>query len=368
MDAVDSTSGAVANKFINVNMDAEHGGFECVARDKRAMLVVEDDKSFMELTENCLGSDYVIHGARSASEAVRIALNTSLDCVLLSDKMAHTDHGCVADQLREIAHLRYTPIIMLTSRERWEAVSGAAVDDCLSRADLKTQRLRYSIERSSREKRLQEALDVERHALTQERHDLQRRHVLLTEYWDEIARQLTRSVAQGERAQIQRSAARIVNMTGRARNRGEMIWTATDLNAVVGQTLDELRVEAEVGKARLQLKADERAIVFTDELLVSRIVSLLIQQVLALTPTHREVQVLIRSATATGKTNVEVRGHSGSLPTRQTPPDWRLHELLQAANASALVSKVASDWVEYSFELVGYRTVRPAPAMPVPRF
>ena len=88
-------------------------------RGDKSVLVVDDDPANLDILAALLAPQYRLHAARSGAAALRIALSSDLDLILLDAMMPGMDGFEVATQLRENPRTRDVPIIFLTSGPLW---------------------------------------------------------------------------------------------------------------------------------------------------------------------------------------------------------------------------------------------------------
>jgi DNA-binding response OmpR family regulator len=121
-----------------------------------AILIVDDDPDLCSMLEFYFENlEYVVHVARRGAAAVRIALDTTPDVILLDVGLPDSDGFTVARALRADRYTQHIPIIFLTGRgeppDRVEALEIGA-DDFIAKP-FDAQELRLRVERVLKAKR-----------------------------------------------------------------------------------------------------------------------------------------------------------------------------------------------------------------------
>lgn len=107
-----------------------------LSMNKPKILVVDDEKSNIDLLKTYLSADYDIVTANYGTEALEKAENTSPDLILLDTMMLGISGFEVCRKLKSNDKTLYIPLLMLTSLNEWsEKVKGvdAGADDVLAK-------------------------------------------------------------------------------------------------------------------------------------------------------------------------------------------------------------------------------------------
>ena len=83
----------------------------------KKVLLVDDDKVYLSITELSLKDEYEIYKVRSGAEALEFLSKTQIvpDLIMLDILMPVMDGWIIFDKIGDIAALKFTPIIFYTS-------------------------------------------------------------------------------------------------------------------------------------------------------------------------------------------------------------------------------------------------------------
>jgi two-component system alkaline phosphatase synthesis response regulator PhoP len=91
------------------------------APDSPTVLIVDDEVDILELLSyNFRSEGYTVHCAEDGDEALEVARDVQPDVIILDVMMPTVDGMEVCRRIRQDAHLRTTPVLMLTARTEEE--------------------------------------------------------------------------------------------------------------------------------------------------------------------------------------------------------------------------------------------------------
>ena len=130
---------------------------DAVARDRRRLLIVDDDADIRDMTTAMFGDDFEVLAAASGEEAIRRATLERPDVILLDLRLPDVPGTEVTRRLRDSALTSLIPVIMITGEEGAELESlRSGVDDHISKpfdADSLRARIDSAIARAGRSAR-----------------------------------------------------------------------------------------------------------------------------------------------------------------------------------------------------------------------
>lgn len=355
---------------------------------KLSVLLVDDNQRDLDHIARLLKSDCLVSTALGAEQALSMCAENSYDCVLTDYYMAGVDGLTFIERLRGDPSYTYVPVLMMSAQAAIDVASKAfktGADDYLSKDDLSTQYLLYAIKSAVVEKRLLEAQEVERHGLVTRNLELERRHELMSEYWQGVAQNIVTpltaireyvslvldgvggdiseaqfkylSLARGGCAGIESIVDQLVRITDLSRDPQLMSWGSHDLCVVIDELVDEFRLDGAGNGTHITTQFDILPRVFAERAGIGQLFYLLLSRCLWHAGSGGSIHIRCEDAGVEPKrVRVSVSSTSAAAETLELEDHmhWQLTDALERVNGRNLDVQQQLGGICYSLELMTY--------------